>query len=183
MVLGRHRRWTVVILLLLVAGCAGPASDRATPDAEPVPTTAASVPAPAPAPAEEPLTPGRPALVTVAVANVWNAPGQARPVDAPSLGNPVDIDRWIDSMSHQDKLWLVDHLLTQALYGERVRVDEVSGDWARVVVTGQPSHLDPAGYPGWIPTASYGPAISRAPPRGRSCTERPPPCGPPPRSS
>jgi cell wall-associated NlpC family hydrolase len=31
-------------------------------------------------------------------------------------------------------------------------VEELRGDWARVVVTGQPSHLDPAGYPGWIPT-------------------------------
>ena len=92
-------------------------------------------------------------MVAVAVANVWKAPGQARPVDAPSLGNPVDIKAWIGAMSHADKLWLVDHLVTQALYGERVRVDELSGEWARVVVSGQPSHLDPAGYPGWIPTA------------------------------
>ena len=139
-----------VALVLLLASCAGPAPDRAaSPDAGPTPTAEAT---PAAAPAEEPLAPGRPALVTVAVANVWNAPAQARPVDAPSLGNPVDIDGWIAAMSHTDKLWLVDHLLTQALYGEGVRVEEVRGDWARVVVTGQPSHLDPAGYPGWIPT-------------------------------
>ena len=152
MVPGR-RRWAVaaaVAIVLLLASCAAPAPDRAAPpDAGPATT---EVVAPA-APAEEPLAPGRPALVTVAVANVWNAPAQARPVDAPSLGNPVDIGAWIAAMSHADKLWLVDHLLTQALYGERVRVEEVRGDWARVVVTGQPSHLDPAGYPGWMPTA------------------------------
>ena len=155
MVLGRRRRWPAAILLVLLASCAGPAPERATPPAPPDSTAApgAEMPAPAPAPAEDALTPGRPALVTVSVANVWNAPRQARPVDAPSLGNPVDIKAWIGAMSHADKLWLVDHLVTQALYGERVRVEELSGDWARVTVTGQPSHLDPAGYPGWIPVA------------------------------
>ena len=143
-----------VILLLLVTSCAGPVPDRVAPPTEAVPpSTVATTPSPAPPASPEPLAPGRPALVTVAVANVWNAPGQARPLDAPSVGNPVDIKGWIAAMSHADKVWLVDHLVTQALYGERVRVEEVSGDWARVVVTGQPSHLDPAGYPGWIPIA------------------------------
>jgi cell wall-associated NlpC family hydrolase len=91
--------------------------------------------------------------VTVAVAKVWSSPGAARSLDAPSLANPVDIPKWLASMSHNDKLWLVDHLVTQALYGERVVVREVAGDWARVVVTGQPSSLDPEGYPGWMPVA------------------------------
>lgn len=157
MVLGRHRPWLPAILLLVVASCAGPAPDHVAPAAPPDSTTAPATETPAPtpatAPAEQPLVAGKPALVTVAVANVWSAPGQARPVDAPSLGNPVDIKGWIAAMSLDEKLWLVDHLVTQALYGERVRIDELSGDWARVVVTGQPSHLDPAGYPGWIPTA------------------------------
>jgi cell wall-associated NlpC family hydrolase len=157
MVLGRRRRWLPAILLLLVAtSCAGPAPDRAAPPAAVESTAAPAGEAPAPAPgvpAVQPLAAGRPALVTVAVANVWNAPGQARPVDAPSLGNPVDIRAWIAAMTLADKLWLVDHLVTQALYGERVRVEEVGRDWARVTVTGQPSHLDPAGYPGWIPVA------------------------------
>ena len=152
MVLGRRRRWPAAILLLLVASCAGPAPDRAALPPAPPDSTAAPANETTP-PGEEPLTPGRPALVIVSVANVWNAPGQARPVDAPSLRNPVDIKGWIAAMSHEDKLWLVDHLVTQALYGERVRVVELSGDWARVVVTGQPSHLDPGGYPGWIPVA------------------------------
>jgi hypothetical protein len=155
MVLGRRRPWLPAILLLLVAACTGPAPEGATaPEPGPPLTTVPGlVPAPAPDTAPEALAPGRPALVTVTVANVWNAPAQARPVDAPSLRNPVDIKGWIAAMTHEDKLWLVDHLVTQALYGERVRVEEVRGDWARVAVTGQPSHLDPAGYPGWIPVA------------------------------
>ena len=147
----------MAILLLVTAGCGGPAPDRASAPAEPAPTTPpagpAPQPAPAPAPAEAPLAPGRPALVTVAVANVWNRPGEARAVDAPSLGNPVDVKGWVAAMSHADKLWLVDHLVSQALYGERVRIEEIRGDWARVVLAGQPSSLDPAGYPGWIPIA------------------------------
>lgn len=143
--LGRRRRWLpAIILLLLLAGCTGPAPERAD-VGEPDPAL--------PAPTPEALAAGRPALVVVTVANVWKAPGQARLVDAPSLGNPVDIKGWIGAMTHDDKLWLVDHLVTQALYGERVRVEELRSDWARVVVTGQPSHLDPAGYPGWIPVA------------------------------
>jgi len=143
----------LAVLVFLLAGCSGPGPERAdVPSPGEAPETAPAPAAP-PAPVEQPLAAGRPALVVVSVANVWKAPGRARPVDAPSLGNPVDIKGWIAAMSHADKLWLVDHLVTQALYGEPVRVEEVSGDWARVTVTGQASHLDPAGYPGWIPVA------------------------------
>lgn len=121
-----------------------------------------------PAIVEEPHMPqpGLAALVTVTVATVWSTPGAARPVDEPSLTNPVDIGRWTAAMSQDDKVWLVDHLVTQALYGARVVVREVAGDWARVVVTGQSSSLDPNGYPGWIPTVQLRggepPAIPRS---------------------
>jgi cell wall-associated NlpC family hydrolase len=123
--------------------------ETASPQAE-APATSAPATTAAPAPDDTPRA-GRRALVTVAVANVWKEPGVARPVDEPSVSNPVDIRRWVAAMSHDDKLWLVDRLVTQALYGERVDVQEIRDGWARVVVTGQPSHLDPKGYPGWIP--------------------------------
>ncbi|MGI8809421.1 MAG: NlpC/P60 family protein [Acidimicrobiales bacterium] len=110
----------------------------------------AAEPAPPPV-VDDTLAPGRTALVTVAVATVWSTPGAARPVDEPSLTNPVDLRRWIGAMSHDDKLWLVDHLVTQALYGEQVVVREIAGPWARVVLTGQLSSLDRDGYPGWMP--------------------------------
>lgn len=160
---GRRRRSislvTVGVLLVVAAvrctGGGGGAETGATPDDRPSHVVTGPGPARAPAPASEApqLAAGRPALVTVAVANVWSTPGVARPLDAPSLGNPVDIPRWLAAMGHEDKLWLVDHLVTQALYGERVVVREIAGDWARVVVTGQPSSLDPEGYPGWMPAA------------------------------
>lgn len=159
MVLGRRLRppagatvWlSAVTLAIVMTACSEGRSSPpvAAPD-RPADTTG-SEPAPAPV-VEETLAPGRPALVTVAVATVWNAPGVARPVDEPSLTNPVDLRRWVTTMTHDDKLWLVDRLVTQALYGERVVVREIAGSWARVVVTGQPSSQDPDGYPGWIPT-------------------------------
>ena len=159
MVLGRRLRppsgaavWlSAVMLIVVMTACSkGPsAPPTAAPDR---PVDVATSPEPAPPPVvDEPLAPGRPALVTVAVATVWIAPDVARPVDEPSLTNPADVRRWTAAMSHEEKLWLVDRLVTQALYGERVAVREVAGAWARVAVTGQPSSLDPEGYPGWIP--------------------------------
>jgi len=156
MVLGRRRREVAAAAMLaaivLAAGCAENRPQRSEPAPAPN-STPAAVATTTPPPGPEPLTPGRSALVTVSVANVWKAPGQARPIDASSLGDPVDIKGWIAAMTHEDKLWLVDQLVTQALYGEQVRVEEIRGAWARVVVTGQASHLDPAGYPGWMPAA------------------------------
>ena len=164
MVLGRRRRAfggaavaSVAAILVVVAMVVTKPEPGPEP-APPAPQPAGEAPeAAAPAtsstvPAEGAPAPGRGALVTVAAATVWREPGRARPVDGPSLSNPVDLARWIAAMSHEDKLWLVDHLVTQALYGERVVVQELRGDWARVVVTGQPSQLDPRGYPGWVPT-------------------------------
>jgi len=48
-------------------------------------------------------------------------------------------------------------LVSQVLYGERVRVLAVKGDWAKVSVPGQPYPLrrdDWSGYPGWVHASS-----------------------------
>ena len=95
--------------------------------------------------------PGGAALIDVAVATLWVAPDLARPVDEPSVTNPVDIARWVSTMSLLDKQWLVGKLATQVLYGEHVEILETRGAWTRVAVTDQPSSLDPRGYPGWLP--------------------------------
>ena len=104
-----------------------------------------------PAAPSAPPTVGADALVDVAVATLWAEPAVTRPVDGGSLTNPVHVEQWLSAMTTDDRLWLVDRTVTQALYGDRVRVLETRGDWARVVVVGQPSSLHPDGYPGWLP--------------------------------
>ena len=44
--------------------------------------------------------------------------------------------------------------VTTLTLGEEVFVVEQQGDWTRVIAPDQPTHLDPAGYPGWVRTAA-----------------------------
>jgi gamma-D-glutamyl-L-lysine dipeptidyl-peptidase len=91
------------------------------------------------------------AFVDVAVATLWTKPGIDRPVDAPAVGNPVDLRAWTGGMTLSQRLDLVGKLETQALYGTPVSVIERSGDWVHVAVHGQPTPRNDLGYPGWMP--------------------------------
>lgn len=99
------------------------------------------------------IAPGVTAFVQVSVATAWAGPDLARELDAPSLANPVDLDEWNARMQETElRSWLSNGKLeTQAVLGTRVIVDEIQGEWAKVVVVGQPTPRDPRGYPGWIP--------------------------------
>ena len=46
--------------------------------------------------------------------------------------------------------------VTSLAVGEEVFVVEAQGDWTRVLAPDQPTHLDRAGYPGWVRTAALG---------------------------
>ncbi|MCR3722481.1 MULTISPECIES: C40 family peptidase [Prauserella salsuginis group] len=92
------------------------------------------------------------AFVDVTTATLWVEPGLDRPVDAPSLTNPVDLDQWNRNMADTEtRRWLTGKLETQAVLGSGVEVTEVDGDWAHVVVEGQDTPRDDRGYPGWMP--------------------------------
>lgn len=112
---------------------------------------AAAVPASA-APAADELEKGDTAFVDVAAATVWVEPGTNRGIDKPSMADPVDLDTWNANMQDTEKRrWLTGKLETQAVLGSEVQVDEVSGDWAKVVVLDQATPRDERGYPGWVP--------------------------------
>ncbi|MFC6016219.1 NlpC/P60 family protein [Plantactinospora solaniradicis] len=118
----------------------------------------ATAPAASAARTESPARPGQPdgprtTYVDVSVATLWVEPGRNRPVDLPSTTNPADPRAWTAGMTLAERRWLIGDLETQATYGQRVIVLEESGDWAKVVVPGQPTPRHELGYPGWLPKA------------------------------
>ena len=48
-----------------------------------------------------------------------------------------------------------DQIQTQLLYGESVIVEEVVGDWARIIANSQSTRKNPRGYPGWVPQYNF----------------------------
>ncbi|WP_175989372.1 C40 family peptidase [Bacillus sp. Marseille-Q1617] len=92
--------------------------------------------------------------VNVPVATVWTSPDSARGVDADAVSNPVNIERWLDSLTHETRLALCDEnrIQSQALFGQEVLVLEEKEGWSHVIVLDQASSKDERGYPGWVPT-------------------------------
>ena len=103
------------------------------------------------------LSPGAEAVVSVGVATLWAAPDRVRAVDQPAVWVPTRPRDWVEAMSPEDRADLRGRALTQLLLGEKVLVRALSGDWAQVVALGQPSSLDPLGYPGWVPADQISP--------------------------
>jgi cell wall-associated NlpC family hydrolase len=102
------------------------------------------------------LSVGQQAMVRVAVATLWAGPEAIRPVDEPALGRVPDIRAWIAGLAPEQMAG--DCVLSQLLLGERVLVEEICGEWSRVVAIEQPAgKLDPRGYPGWLPTDQLAP--------------------------
>ncbi|WP_203654181.1 C40 family peptidase [Actinocatenispora rupis] len=108
---------------------------------------------------------GQEAIVAVPVATVWTGPDAVRAVDRPAVADLPDVRRWVSAMSKQQLLDLDGRTETQLLLGERVLVEQVDGDWARVVAVEQPSGKDERGYPGVVRLAHL--AVPDAPARGR----------------
>jgi cell wall-associated NlpC family hydrolase len=96
--------------------------------------------------------PAQTATIRVPVANVW---------EAPNAGHlPLDPHVWpTPAVTYAQRIALVGHMPTQALYGESVRVLERRAGWTHIVIPDQPSPLDQRGYPGWVRTWQLGPVV------------------------
>ncbi|WP_438315736.1 NlpC/P60 family protein [Sporosarcina sp. FA9] len=89
--------------------------------------------------------------ISVAVSNLWFQPNRARVVDRPTVANPVDMEKWIKSLSLTQKTWLVGKTDTQALYGDEVTILKTEGNWTRIAVKDQYKTNQKSGYEGWVP--------------------------------
>ncbi|MEV0647181.1 NlpC/P60 family protein [Phytomonospora sp. NPDC050363] len=98
---------------------------------------------------------GQSAVVSVATATLWASPQEPDEITAPALRVPSGVREWVAAMGRDLRVnGLGDKTLSQLLFNDEVIVDEIEGDWAKVVVPGQPAaKLGERGYPGWIPLA------------------------------
>ncbi len=96
------------------------------------------------------------ATVAVPVSTLWTEPAAVRPIDRRAVATVPDIAGWTRSLGVADRLDLLGRVESQLLYGEPVRVVEERAGWVRVTAADQPSSRDPAGYPGWLPSAHLG---------------------------
>jgi gamma-D-glutamyl-L-lysine dipeptidyl-peptidase len=93
----------------------------------------------------------RTATVSASVATLWSRPDAPRPdIDNHALDPQGDPSAWVSGLDDHGRIY--PGVLTQLLHGEPVLIEEISGEWARVIATAQPAaKLDPRGYPGWLP--------------------------------
>jgi gamma-D-glutamyl-L-lysine dipeptidyl-peptidase len=104
------------------------------------------------------------AVVSVPVTTVWASPEAARDVDSPITQPNPRIERWMSSLDLPLRLDLLGRVQTQALMGEAVHVVHDQDGWSEVRLPWQPTAQDPAGYPGWIPSAHLRPTIASGDP-------------------
>ncbi|MGG1632873.1 NlpC/P60 family protein [Rossellomorea sp. NRS-1567] len=95
------------------------------------------------------------ALIAVPVSTVWTSKDSARDLDSPAVSNPVQINEWLDSLTHETRLALCDEnrIQSQALFGQEVLVMEEEDGWSHVIIPDQATSKDNQGYPGWVPSA------------------------------
>ncbi|OAQ61162.2 nlpC/P60 family domain-containing protein [Pochonia chlamydosporia 170] len=94
-------------------------------------------------------------FINVTVATLWTNSSMPRVIDAPAISSPVDIPKWLSSMTVDQFRDLTDSSRTQsqALYGARVEITDTKDNWYEVAVTSQISPNNKLGYPGWIPAS------------------------------
>ncbi|WP_187443501.1 C40 family peptidase [Rossellomorea aquimaris] len=94
------------------------------------------------------------ALIAVPVSTVWTSKDSARDLDSSAVSNPVQINEWLESLTHESRLALCDEnrIQSQALFGQEVLVMEEEDGWSHVIIPDQATSKDNQGYPGWVPS-------------------------------
>lgn len=92
-------------------------------------------------------------MIAVPVTTVWTGPDAPRDEDAAMVAAIPDPVAWNAALAPSPPSALHGRTVTQALYGEPLRVVAERAGWLEVVLPWQPSSSDPAGYPGWVPAA------------------------------
>lgn len=111
------------------------------------------------------------AFIDVSVATLWTDPSKPRPVDAPALTNPAQIEKWLGTMTVDQfsDLTSSSRTQTQALYGAQAYILEEKEGWYKVAIPGELTPKNKLGYPAWVPKAqvsldaSYGELQSSKP--------------------
>ncbi|HET9720960.1 MAG TPA: hypothetical protein VFP55_12845, partial [Solirubrobacteraceae bacterium] len=134
--------------------------------------TLGSVPLPSAGAAQTTATPRAYALIDVTVASMWTRPTGPRPVDRPSLTNPVNLYGWLGALTTAQRVWLTNHLIDQGLYGQQVAIWKQRGAWDRISLTGQATRSGLT-LPGWVPARQ----LTTPTPATAGATQ-PPPSGP-----
>jgi gamma-D-glutamyl-L-lysine dipeptidyl-peptidase len=105
---------------------------------------------------------GAEAVISVPVSTVWSSAEASREVDTPITQDAPRVERWMSALDVPQRLDLMGRVHTQALMGESVIVLAERNGWSEVRLPWQPTSQDPAGYPGWIPSAHILPAVRSA---------------------
>ncbi|MGM8215751.1 C40 family peptidase [Bacillaceae bacterium W0354] len=92
-------------------------------------------------------------VTDVPVATIWTNKESPREIDQTGIENPLNLNKWYSDLTFDIRKQLCDDKLVQSqlLYGEEVLIDEIDGDWAKIIAIKQPSKKDERGYPGWVP--------------------------------
>jgi len=90
--------------------------------------------------------------VKVPTALVWADPKQVTKGDQAYLADG-DLTAWLKALKDSDRERLADQnsIVTEALFNDRVVLDQVVDQWAHVFVTRQINRQERRGYPGWLP--------------------------------
>ncbi|HJV46456.1 MAG TPA: C40 family peptidase [Bacillota bacterium] len=96
--------------------------------------------------------------IVVSVATLWTSPVHPRKIDSIALSHSVHIPTWLNQMTTEERIWLINQnaVQTQVLYGTRIKILKQQDEWCYCLVPDQYTPKNEIGYPGWIPAKQIG---------------------------